>query len=154
MNKKIILGRLEMLIKLCNETDPDIPSDKYLFNQHSITVQEMMKQVRELYTQVIDIDSERELLINIMKESNKIWRIRNKIKKNKDNWPMHDPDGALNIELNEDIEDYIADGKIILAIKHYRQVLKNKFNYQAGLRECKDYIDEVRKDMKRKGVCI
>ena len=71
-----------MLIKLCGETEPDLPSDTQLFSEHSISVHEMMKEVTDLHTgkQTIDPDSERDLMINVMRESNKIWRLRNKVK--------------------------------------------------------------------------
>ena len=82
MDKKLILERLEMLVKLCGKTEPDTPGETYLFNEHLIRSQEMLKEVRDLHTgkTIIDPDSERDLLINIMKQSNKIWRLRNKIK--------------------------------------------------------------------------
>ena len=71
-----------MLIKLCEKTEPDTPGETYLFNEHLIRSQEMLKEVRDLHTgkNNIDPDSEQDLLINIMKNSNKIWRLRNKIK--------------------------------------------------------------------------
>ena len=70
MDKSVILERLELLVKLCSETEPDIPNDKQLFSEHSISVQEMMKEVRDLHIgkQTIDSDSERKLLINIMRQ--------------------------------------------------------------------------------------
>jgi len=81
MNKSAILERLEMLESLCEKTEPDIPNDKQLFTEHSISVQGMIKSIRDLHTgkQTIDPDSERDLMINIMRESNKIWRLRKKV---------------------------------------------------------------------------
>jgi ribosomal protein L7/L12 len=148
MNSKFILDRLEMLTNLCDETESKLIPNNYLFNQHTIHVQEMIRQVNELHTgrQTIHVDNERDLLINIMKESNKIWRIRNKIKKGE--W-----DGAEHTEMMEKIEDYLAQGSKINAIKYYREEMKTRFNDQVGLRESKDYIDEVYKDMKRRSIC-
>ena len=105
-------------------------------------------QIRELQTgrQNIDNDSERDLLINVMKESNKIWRIRNKVKKGE--W-----DGAEHTEMREEIEDYLPRSQKINAIKYYREEMKTRFDEQVGLRDSKDYIDEVHKDMKRRGIC-
>ena len=76
--KSTILKRLEMLNSLCEKTEPDIPSDTQLFTDHTISVQEMMKEVRDLHTgrQTIDIDSERNLMINVMRQANKIWKVR------------------------------------------------------------------------------
>ena len=70
-----------MLVKLCEETEPDVPTERQLFTEHSISVQNMIREVRELTTgmKIIDPDSERDLIINVMRESNKIWRLRNKV---------------------------------------------------------------------------
>jgi ribosomal protein L7/L12 len=53
----------------------------------------------------------------------------------------------------EEIEDYLVRGQKINAIKCYRTEMKTRFDEQVGLRESKDYIDEVHKDMKRRGMC-
>ena len=76
----------------------------------------MQKEVRDLHTgrNNIDSDSERDLLINIMKQSNKIWRLRNKIKNG-------DFDDLSYLEMNDAIEDYVAQNQKINAIKYYRQ---------------------------------
>ncbi|MBA08333.1 MAG: hypothetical protein CMG52_05420 [Candidatus Marinimicrobia bacterium] len=147
MDKKLILERLEMLVKLCGKTEPDTPGETYLFNEHLIRSQEMLKEVRDLHTgkTIIDPDSERDLLINIMKQSNKIWRLRNKIKNG-------DWDDLSYLEMNDMIEDYIAQNQKINAIKYYRQEMDEKFGEQVSLREAKEYIDEVASDMKRRGI--
>ena len=147
MDKSVILDRLDMLIKLCGETESDIPNDKQLFSEHSISVQEMMKEVRDLHTgrNNIDSDSERDLLINIMKQSNKIWRLRNKIKNG-------DFDDLSYLEMNDAIEDYVAQNQKINAIKYYRAEMDEKFGEQISLREAKEYIDGIASDMKRRGI--
>jgi len=147
MDKSIILDRLKMLIKLCEETEPDIPSDTQLFTEHSISVQDMMKEVRDLHTgrNTIDPDSERKLLINIMRQSNKIWRTRNKVKNGE--W-----DDLSRDVIEEEIEDYLAQGQQINAIKYYRSEMKDRFDEEISLREAKDYIDQIHHDMKRRGV--
>ena len=50
MDKLVILERLEMLAKLCSETEPDVPNDKQLFSEHTISVHEMVKEIRDLQT--------------------------------------------------------------------------------------------------------
>ena len=147
MDKSIILDRLKMLIKLCEETEPDIPSDTQLFTEHSISVQGMMKSVRDLQTgkQTIDSDSERDLMISIMRESNKIWRLRNKVKNGE--W-----DDLSRVVIEEEIEDYLAQGQKINAIKYYRSEMKDRFDEEISLREAKDYVDQIHHDMKRRGV--
>ena len=46
MEKLIILRRLEMLSVLCEKTESDIPPDTKLFNEHTISVLEMIKEVK------------------------------------------------------------------------------------------------------------
>jgi uncharacterized protein YeeX (DUF496 family) len=147
MDKLVILERLEMLAKLCSETEPDVPNDKQLFSEHTISVHEMVKEIRDLQTgrNTPDDDSERQLLVNIMRRSNKIWRVRNKVKNGE--W-----DDLSYIEMTEQIEDYIAQNQKINAIKYYRSEMKDRFDEEVGLREAKDYVDQIHHDMKRRGV--
>ena len=147
MDKSVILERLELLVKLCEETEPDLPSDTQLFSEHSISVHEMMKEIRDLHTgkQTIDPDSERDLMINVMRESNKIWRLRNKVKNGE--W-----DDLTRIEMEEQIEDYLADNQKINAIKYYRSEMKDRFDEEVSLRDAKDYVDQIHHDMRRRGV--
>jgi len=147
MDKSVILERLELLVKLCEETEPDLPSDTQLFSEHSISVHEMVKEIRDLQTgrNTPNDDSERQLLVNIMRRSNKIWRVRNKVKNGE--W-----DDLSYIEMTEQIEDYIAQNQKINAIKYYRSEMKDRFDEEVGLREAKDYVDQIHHDMKRRGV--
>ena len=147
MNKSTILERLNMLVKLCEKTEPDIPSDTQLFTEHSISVQGMMKSVRDLHTgrQNIDDDSERDLMINIMRESNKIWKLRNKVKNGE--W-----DDLSHAVIEEETEDFLAEGQKINAIKYYRSEMKDRFNVEVSLRDAKDYVDQLHHDMRRRGI--
>jgi uncharacterized protein YeeX (DUF496 family) len=147
MDKLVILERLEMLAKLCSETEPDVLNDKQLFSEHTISVHEMVKEIRDLQTgrNTPNDDSERQLLVNIMRRSNKIWRVRNKVKNGE--W-----DDLSYIEMTEQIEDYIAQNQKINAIKYYRSEMKDRFDEEVGLREAKDYVDQIHHDMKRRGV--
>ena len=149
MNKSTILERLNMLVKLCEKTEPDIPSDTQLFTEHSISVQGMVKSVRDLHTgkQTIDPDSERNLMITIMRESNKIWKLRNKVK----NGEWNDLSGAM---IDEEIEDYLVEGQKINAIKYYRSEMKERFDKVVDLRVAKDYVDMIQEDMRRRGIII
>jgi hypothetical protein len=147
MDKSLIIDRLEMLVKLCEETEPDVPTERQLFTEHSISVQNMIREVRELTTgmKTIDPDSERDLIINVMRESNKIWRLRNKVKNGE--W-----DDLDNLEMHEQIEDFIAMGQKINAIKYYRQEMTDKFDEQVTLREAKEHIDKIADDMRLRGM--
>ena len=147
MDKALILDRLELLVSLCEKTEPDVPSERYLFTEHSISVNSMIGEVRELTTgmKTIDPDSERDLIINVMRESNKIWRLRNKVKNG-------EFDGLAMQELDEAIEEFLVQGHKIQAIKHYRQEMQDQFKEQVSLREAKDYVDAIHADMKRRGM--
>ena len=138
-----------MLVKLCEKTEPDIPSDTQLFTEHSISVQGMVKSVRDLHTgkQTIDPDSERNLMITIMRESNKIWKLRNKVK----NGEWDDLSGAV---IDKEIEDYLVEGQKINAIKYYRSEMKERFDKVVSLRVAKDYVDMIQEDMRRRGIII
>ena len=147
MDKALILDRLEMLVSLCEKTEPDVPSERHLFSEHSISVNTMIREVRDLTTGIksIDPDSERDLIINVMRESNKIWRLRNKVKNG-------EFDGLAMQELDEAIEEFLAQGQKINAIKHYRQEMQDQFKEQVSLRDAKDYVDTIHADMKRRGM--
>ena len=147
MDKALILDRLEMLVSLCEKTEPDVPSERHLFTEHSISVHSMIREVRDLTTGIksIDPDSERDLIINVMRESNKIWRLRNKVKNG-------EFDGLAMQELDEAIEEFLVQGQKISAIKHYRQEMQDQFKEQVSLREAKDYVDTIHADMKRRGM--
>ena len=149
MNKNLILYRLEMLVKLCNDTEPKrwTPGDGSLFSTQYITSMEMLKKVRDLHTgkEILNPDSERKELISIMKCANRIWKIRNKIKNGE--W-----DDLSYIEMTEQIEDYLAQGQKINAIKYYRSEMNEKYDIEVSLRDAKEYIDNTAEDMRRRGI--
>ena len=149
MNKNLILYRLEMLIKLCDETEPKkwTPGDGSLFSTQFVTANEMVMKVRELHLgkKILDPDTEREELISIMKCANRIWKIRNKIKNG-------EFDDLSYLEMNDMIEDYIARGEKINAIKYYRQEMDENYDFKVSLREAKEYIDNTAEDMRRRGI--
>ena len=82
-----------------------------------------------------------------MRESNKIWRLRNKVK----NGEWDDLSGAV---IEEKIEDYLVEGQKINAIKHYRNEMNEKFDEEVSLREAKNYVDNLQENMRRRGVII
>ena len=149
MNKNLILYRLKMLIKLCDETEPKrwTPGDGSLFSTQFVTANEMVMKVRELHLgkKILDPDTEREELISIMKCANRIWKIRNKIKNG-------EFDDLSYLEMNDMIEDYIARGEKINAIKYYRQEMDENYDIRVSLRDAKEYIDNTAEDMRRRGI--
>ena len=138
MDKTLILERLELLVALIEKTESDIPNEKKLFSRHSITTMEMLEKVSNQ-------NIEREELISMMKCANRIWKTRNKIKNGE--W-----DELEMLEVQDTIEDYIAQGAKINAIKYYRQEMSDKFGEQVTLREAKDYIDKIADDMRLRGI--
>ena len=61
-------------------------------------------------------------------------------------------DDLSNLEMHEQIEDYIAMGQKINAIKYYRQEMSDQLGEQVTLREAKEYIDKVADDMRLRGI--
>ncbi len=147
MDKTLIIERLEMLISLIEKTEPDEPNEKNLFGNHAITAMEMIQKVRYWDTgkNVQDPDSEREDLISMMKCANRIWKTRNKIKDGE--W-----DSLEMLEVHETVEEQLAQGAKIAAIKYYRETMGTHFNEEVSLREAKDFVDAIESDMKRKKI--
>ena len=147
MDKSNILLRLEMLADLCDTTEPDVPSDKLLFSNHLIEVQNMITLVTDMANGGVNFEpgTEREQLIEVMRSSNKIWKFRNKIKNG-------EVDTIDHAEMIDEIEDYLAQGQKINAIKYYREEMQNRFDERVSLRESKDFVDSIDNDLKRRGI--
>ena len=147
MDKSNILDRLEMLANLCEETEPVVPNDKQLFSNHLIEVQNMITLVTDMESGEVNFESgtEREQITEVMRSSNKIWRFRNKIKNG-------ELDTTEHAEMIDEIEDYLAQGQKINAIKYYREEMQNRFDERVGLRESKDFVDSIDNDLKRRGI--
>ena len=147
MDKSNILLRLEMLADLCETTEPDVPSDKQLFSNHLIEVQNMITLVTDMESGEVDFEpgTEREQITEVMRSSNKIWKFRNKIKNGEVDMTDH-------TEIIDEIEDYLAHGSKINAIKYYREEMKVRFGERVSLRDSKDFVDSIDDDLKRKGI--
>ena len=147
MDKSNILLKLELLADLCETTEPDVPSDKQLFSNHLIEVQNMITLVTDIESGEVDFEpgTEREQITEVMRSSNKIWRFRNKIKNG-------ELDTTEHAEMIDEIEDYLAQGQKINAIKYYREEMQNRFDERVGLRESKDFVDSIDNDLKRRGI--
>ena len=110
-------------------------------------IRDRIKEVRDIQTgkNTIDPDSERSLMINVMKNANTVWKLQNKIKNGE--W-----DGSEHTKLHDEVEDFIAQGQKINAIKHYRHVMDETFDTEITLRGAKEYVDALAEDMRRRGV--
>ena len=148
MDKSNILLRLEKLVDLCEETESDLTFSKnYLFSKHLIEVQSMITLVTYMKNGGVNFESGTELeqLTEVMKSSNRIWRFRNRIKNG-------ELEGHVLSEMIDEIEDYLAHGQKINAIKYYREEMKVRFGEQVSLRDSKDFVDSIDADLKRKGI--
>ncbi len=147
MDTTNVIERLEMLETLIGKTEPDVPNETELFSHHTIRTQENLEWLRNIATGKTnhDPDTTRTELIRIMKESNRIWGIRNKIHSGE--W-----EDLQELSIQEGIEDFLADNQKINAIKYYRHEMKEKFDTEVSLREAKDHVDGIHDDMKRTGI--
>ena len=138
MDNARIIERLESLETLIDKTEPDIPNEKDLFSMHSIQTQENIEWMRSIVTRNsnYDQDSERIKIIQIMKDSNRIWGIRNKIQNG-------DWDDLEMLEVEDTIKDLLSRHQKINAIKYYRNYMSEQLNVDMGLRQAKDTIDAI-----------
>ena len=138
MDNAQILERLESLETLIDKTEPDIPDEKFLFTDHTIQTQENIEWMRSIVTgnSLHDQDSTRIKIIQIMKDSNRIWGIRNKIHSGE--W-----DDLEMLEVEDTIKDLLSQHQKINAIKYYRKYMLDELKVDMGLRQAKDTIDAI-----------
>ena len=138
MDNTQIIERLKSLEALIVKTEPDNPDDKSLFSDHTITTQENLLWMMNLTANKTNHgpDSSRERIIQIMKDSNRIWGIRNKIWNGE--W-----DDLQMLEVEDTIQDLISRNEKINAIKYYRSYMKEELKVDMGLRQAKETIDAI-----------
>ena len=129
---------MQSLEALITKTEPDIPNDKTLFPDHTIQTQENLLWMMNLTANGTnhDPDSARERIIQIMKDSNRIWGIRNKIHNGE--W-----DDLKMLEVEDTIQDFLSRNEKINAIKYYRKYMKEELKVDMGLRQAKETIDAI-----------
>ena len=140
MNKDHVLDRLKMLVELCGETEPDVPDDKTLFTGQMIAAKELLEKVSVKNFHLTDYS-----MTDIMKQANKLWKMRNKVKNGE--W-----DNLEHSVMIEEVEDFIAQNQKINAIKYYRNEMKEKFDDEVSLREAKEFVDQLQGTMKSRGM--
>ena len=151
MDRDGILERLDMLVQLCKDTEPDIDNlnnnkTNHIFSTHIIEALELHKETKSEYEYNDHFD-----MADIMKKANRIWKLRKK-------WEGFQKDGkdynVFNEEqaMMEEVEDFLAQGQKINAIKVYRNKMNELYGTKFGLKECKDYVDSVHDDLKKRGV--
>ena len=138
MDNAQIIERLKSLEVLISKTEPDNPDDKTLFTDHTITTQENLLWMMNLTANKTNHgpDSSRERIIQIMKDSNRIWGIRNKIHNGE--W-----DDLQMLEVEDIIKDFLSRNEKINAIKYYRKFMLEELKVDMGLRQAKDTIDAI-----------
>jgi ribosomal protein L7/L12 len=138
MNNDQILERLESLEALITKTEPDNPDDKVLFSDHTIMTQENIEWMKNIITGKTNhtSDTARSTIIQIMKDSNRIWGIRNKIHNGE--W-----DDLKMLKVEDTIKDFLSQNQKVNAIKYYRKYMLDEFKCKMGLRQAKDTVDAV-----------
>ena len=136
IRKDNLLNKLEKLELLINKTQPDEADKEQLFHQHQIDNLENIRYVNALDINISN--EEREHLIYIMRPSNRVWKMRNKMLDG--DWNLED---IQLDEMESEIRDHIAAGAKINAIKHYRQVMNEELGKNVSLRDAKDRIDNL-----------
>ncbi len=138
MNKKLLQERLDLLLTLVEETQPDMLDDNYLFQPHHWKVQEWIELLEK--DELMDTS-------NVMKDANAMWSFRNRFKNGEldvNKWPQ--------VEVEETIKDFLIRGQKINAIKYYRQHKIEDMNEECGLKEAKEYIDSLQDNFQRLGM--
>ena len=139
MDKDLVKNRLEMLLKLVEETQPDMLDDNYLFQPHHWQVQNWIEQLEE----GTDLYKTSE----IMKDANAMWSFRNRFKNGEldvNKWPQ--------VEVEETIKGFLIKNQKINAIKYYRKHKIEDMKEECGLRKAKDYIDSLQEQYQRQGI--
>ena len=148
----MILERIDSLVTLCEKTEPDYTNSNILFTGQYIAAQEMHAKMARIILEDDDDDMavrSREEIVQVMKESNIIYKMRRKMKK----WKEEGKDfTAEALQMEAEIEDYLVSGQKINAIKAYRAGMEDIFSEQVSLRDSKNHIDNVYDDLKRKGL--
>ena len=136
--------KLEKLALLIDKTQPDEADKEQLFQQHQIDNMDNLRYVENLKNSGYGLTTEeREHLVYIMRTSNRVWKMRNKMLDG--DWNLED---IQLDEMESEIRDHIAAGAKIAAIKHYRQVMNEELGKQVSLRDAKDRVDNLEREMK------
>ena len=125
ISKDSLNNKLEKLELLINKTQPDESDKEQLFQQHQIDNLENIRYVNALDINISN--EEREHLIYIMRTSNRVWKMRNKMLEG--DWNLED---IKLDEMEQELRNLLPNSKIS-AIKHYRTVMKEEFGKEVSL---------------------
>jgi ribosomal protein L7/L12 len=139
ISKDSLNNKLEKLELLINKTQPDESDKEQLFQQHQIDNLENIRYVNALDINISN--EEREHLIYIMRTSNRVWKMRNKMLEG--DWNLED---IKLDEMEQELRNLLPNNKIA-AIKHYRNIMNEELGKQVSLRDAKDRIDNLSREM-------
>ncbi len=129
MTKTDLLEKIDKLIDLCVETEPDSEE----MNDLSLMFSNDFIQSKEIRNRIDEDNYSNSELIDMMKECNWIWKNRKKIEEK--GWGEY-------INVDQRIEKSLRGNRKIEAIKLYRQNIIDNGG-DCGLKEAKEYIDKL-----------
>jgi ribosomal protein L7/L12 len=133
MTRKDLLEKIDKLIDLCVETEPNSEE----MNDLSLMFSNDFIQSKEIRNRIDEDNYSNSELIDMMKECNWIWKNRKKIEEK--GWGEY-------INVDQRIEKSLRGNRKIEAIKLYRQnIIDNGGDCE--LREAKEYIDKLQIQM-------
>ena len=133
MTKKNLLRKIDKLINLCVETEPNSEE----MNDLNLMFSNDFIQSKEIRNRIDEDNYSNSELIDMMKECNWIWKNRKKIEEK--GWGEY-------INVDQRIEKSLRGNRKIEAIKLYRQnIIDNGGDCE--LREAKEYIDKLQIQM-------
>ena len=136
-----LLKKLEMLVKLCEETEPTPKQLLKMSGEKNADMTDLftpeMIDAKFYLTEVKEKEYDSYSVIDIMKSCNNIWRWRMKVKK--DGWP-----DMSNVEYR--CGELLKQKQKINAIKLYRQLMIDR-NGDCGLKEAKEWVDKLQVTM-------
>lgn len=141
ISKQNLKDKLEKLELLIDKTQPDASDKEQLFQQHQIDNCDNIRYIDNLKNQVNLSLAEREHLIYIMRTSNKVWKMRNRMLDG--DWNLED---IKLDEMEKELRTLLPDNKVG-AIKYYRKVMIDEFGKQVSLRDSKARIDNLDREM-------
>ena len=146
ISKKNLKDKLIELEQLIDKTQVAgfKTDEEHLFSQHLIDVHENIKWVDGLKNSGYGLTTdERERLVYIMRTSNRVWKMRNKMLSG--DWDSKD---IVFETMESELRDHIGAGSKITAIKHYRHVMNEELGKRISLRDAKERIDNLAKEMR------
>ena len=137
INHDNLVKKLEMLVKLCEETEPTPKQLLKMSGEKNTNVTDLFTPEMidaQFYLQEVKAEEyDSYSIIDTMKACNTIWRWRTKVKN--EGWP-----DMSSIEYI--CGEYIKKNQKIAAIKQYRQYMKDR-DKEVGLKEAKEWVDRL-----------